>query len=276
MNVSLDLIKSIDLSLSDREIVKIYRQFGIGYTEMGEIRLIVVKADWTKSNAEIASQFGVSVSFMRNLRKKYRIPEEICKKIQRNYKIQPQKIHFNWETINWDLNNVEISKQTGFSPPTVAYHRKKLGIKNFYQRKIDKIDWSKTNRTIAKELGCSYQNVQQLRRNNALPDSDKSKHNYIKIKIPQNFDWIRLNSEIAKDLGCHETYISSLRRRHKKPVLVSKHLDKIKEVGLEKFARLSTPEIINLLGLQNLKYRSKYTLAYLTRRQIQRFLQKNS
>lgn len=91
----------------------------------------------------------------------------------------PYYARYNWESVDWTLQDSKIAEVLGCSTGAVFHARRRLGkaqSPNHYKRTKqryawDTVDWTRQNKSIARDLGCSHQIVSRNRLALGMPPS---------------------------------------------------------------------------------------------------------
>ena len=105
--------------------------------------------DWAEANRVIAARLGAEENLVAAARKHFGMVV---------------RVRVDWsDNIDWNLSNKELAKMYNVRESTVSRQRAFAGM-GFGQIDWDSVDWSKLDREIAREVGCTAAAVGKARR----------------------------------------------------------------------------------------------------------------
>ena len=121
-----------------------------------------------------------------------------------------------WELLNWNLPNKLLAEQTGAHHKTVNKWRKRLKQvrSDIPLRKFKGfIDWTKTNRELARKHGVTKEYVSNFRKRwGAPPSPDCNALGPMKTRNGTKVNWTKNNTGLARELKCGRTTIRRARQ----------------------------------------------------------------
>jgi len=127
--------------------------------------------DWSLQNVVIASNLGCSHENVRQHRLKKGIPQSP----NSHKKLTPPKSKYDWESVDWAMNDKAIAEILGCNKCMPCAIRKKLGIPPA-QRPPKKtkydwgpVDWTTNDYQIARTIGCTPRTAMLHRLKHGIP-----------------------------------------------------------------------------------------------------------
>lgn len=153
--------------------------------------------DWSKSNAYIASQMGVSPGYVFKERRRFGTPSTANK---------PKNIDWSKHPLG-TMPDREIARQVGCTAESVYSARRKLGIPAYVNERLASIDWDAlplgtiSDGEIAKSLGISKTTVRIERNARGIPPGLKHAPSPDADVDWSQVDMRKPNEVIAKEIG---------------------------------------------------------------------------
>jgi hypothetical protein len=174
----------------------------------GRYRKITVD-DWSKTNAELARENGVSVIVIRQMRLRLGKPSTL------------RRVDFS--RARWSETNASIAKSLGCSVGAVRYERRRLGINQVGGKVsvdlscLSDQEWEKSSATIARRLKLREDVVRRERARLGKAPFPSGRSSRLDLSHLTNAEWLESNSAIANRIGRSAKSVAAARVRLGKP-----------------------------------------------------------
>ena len=145
------------------------------------LRIDWERVDWSKQNCVLSEELQTRPHTIAKWRKKLGAPQAANHGKWRD----PPISRFNWEKVDWKLQDCQIAEMLGTYPSTVAKWRQKLGkprSPSYHmhrvhpaQKRWGKLNWKLQDIELAEKTGLTRERIRQLRILFGAPRSPKHK-----------------------------------------------------------------------------------------------------